>query len=161
MQLELGKADSATVKVGETTADADSRHQPPGDLGDDGMIQGRGMRVRIVRYRGGFETEFGAGALRRSRRVSGLSPAGINLVPEGGLKRLLFDRKTGWPSGQLAGVSRTLAQSTRNHAPTPRVRSDNAPPRPILIAARGTPRRSVQNPWRSIPGAVARDGGLR
>ena len=50
------------------------------------------MRVQIVKYRGGFEAEFGAGALRRSRRVSGLSPAGINLVPDGGLKRLLINR---------------------------------------------------------------------
>jgi hypothetical protein len=40
------------------------------------------MQVQIVRYRGGFEAGLGAGALRRSRRVSGLSPARNNLVPE-------------------------------------------------------------------------------
>jgi hypothetical protein len=50
------------------------------------------MRVQIVRYRGGFEAGLGAGALRRSRRVSGLSPARNNLVPEDGLKRLSINR---------------------------------------------------------------------
>jgi len=83
MQLKLGKVGSAAIKVGEKTADADG-HQLPGDLGDDGRVQGRGMRVQIVRYRGGFEAGFGAAVLRRSRRVSGLSPARNNLVPERG-----------------------------------------------------------------------------
>ena len=75
------------------------------------------MRVQIVKYRGGFEAEFGAGALRRSRRVSGLSPAGNNLVPEGGMKRLFFDRQAVRRIGRCEPHARAIHAKSRPHCP--------------------------------------------
>ena len=48
--------------------------------------------VRIVGWRGVLGAGFRDDALRRNRRVSGLSPVRNNLVPEGGLNRLSINR---------------------------------------------------------------------
>ena len=70
---------------------------------------------------------FGDDALRRSRRVSGLSPARNNLVPQGGLKRRSIDRETGKQVGRREPRARAFRAKLR---PVAVHRGGNAPTRP-------------------------------
>jgi hypothetical protein len=62
---------------------------------------------------------FGDDALRRSCRVSGLSPARNNLVPEGGQKRLSIYRETGKQVGRREPRARAIHAKARPVAARP------------------------------------------